>query len=53
MQENDYRLMHIQRTERRSGSGGPGEYAWVWWVLLGGLLLLLILSRAASKKPKK
>jgi deazaflavin-dependent oxidoreductase (nitroreductase family) len=26
----DYRLIHIRRTEARTGPNGPGELAWVW-----------------------
>lgn len=25
-----YRLLHIRRTEARTGPGGPGELVWVW-----------------------
>jgi deazaflavin-dependent oxidoreductase (nitroreductase family) len=38
-----YRLIHIKRTEARTGSGGPNDLAWVWpaatFVLLGLFLL--------------
>jgi deazaflavin-dependent oxidoreductase (nitroreductase family) len=39
-----YRLIHIQRTEARTGPGGPGEMAWVW-PLATMLLLPLALFR--------
>ena len=38
-----YRLIHIKRTEARTGSGGPGELAWVWPVAT--VLLLPFLFR--------
>jgi hypothetical protein len=28
----DYRLIHIRRTERLGGHGGPGNLAWVWLI---------------------
>jgi hypothetical protein len=28
----EYRLIHIRRTERLSGRGGPGDLAWVWLI---------------------
>ena len=38
-----YRLIRIQRTEARTGPGGPDDLAWLWpattFVLLGLLLL--------------
>ncbi len=27
---SDYRLLHLRRTEARTGPGGPGDLAWVW-----------------------
>jgi deazaflavin-dependent oxidoreductase (nitroreductase family) len=27
---SDHRLIHIRRTEARTGPGGPGELAWIW-----------------------
>lgn len=41
----DYRLLHIRRTEARTGPGGPGEYAWVWPILT----FLLLLGRRRGK----
>ncbi len=35
-----YRLLHIQRTEPRTGPGGPGDLAWVWPVATIVLLIL-------------
>jgi deazaflavin-dependent oxidoreductase (nitroreductase family) len=35
----DYRLIRIRRSEARTGSGGPGEYAWVWPIVAMVLLL--------------
>jgi deazaflavin-dependent oxidoreductase (nitroreductase family) len=39
---SSYRLIHIRRTAARTGSGGPGDLAWVWplatLALLGWLL---------------
>lgn len=34
-----YRLIHIRRTEARTGPDGPGELAWVWPVMVMMLLL--------------
>ncbi len=53
MHDRDYRLIHIQRTERRSGSGGPGEYTWVWWLLLSALVMLALLIRGARGATSK
>jgi deazaflavin-dependent oxidoreductase (nitroreductase family) len=39
-----YRLIHIQRTEARTGPGGPGDLAWVW-PLAAMILLPLVLWR--------
>jgi len=39
-----YRLIHIRRTEARTGPGGPGDLAWVW-PLATFLLLPLALRR--------
>ena len=41
----DYRLLHIKRTEARTGSGGPGELAWVW-----PLATMLLLPLAFRRK---
>lgn len=42
---DSYRLLHIQRTQARTGSGGPGELAWVWPLATSILLLLLLFKR--------
>lgn len=45
---NKYRLLHIWRTEARTGRGGPGDLAWVW-PLAAMLLLPLVLFRRRRK----
>jgi deazaflavin-dependent oxidoreductase (nitroreductase family) len=40
-----YRLIHIRRTEARTGPDGPGELAWVWPVMT----LVLLLRRCRRK----
>ena len=40
----EYRLIHIRRTEARTGAGGPGDLAWVW-PLATMILLPLVLFR--------
>ncbi len=45
---SNYRLLHIWRTEARTGRGGPGDLAWVW-PLATMLLLLPALFRRRSK----
>lgn len=47
-----YRLFRIQRTEARTGPGGPGDLAWVWPVATFALLALLLLRprRPSSEK---
>lgn len=52
MEENDYRLMRIERTAERSGEGGPGEYAWVWGALFGLLVLLILVLILAMRNRK-
>ncbi|MBM2849988.1 MAG: hypothetical protein HW418_2930, partial [Anaerolineales bacterium] len=37
-----YRLLHIWRTEARTGRGGPGDLAWVWPAATMILLPLLL-----------
>jgi deazaflavin-dependent oxidoreductase (nitroreductase family) len=39
-----YRLLHIQRTERLRGRGGPGDLAWVW-LIPAGIALVYFLMR--------
>ncbi len=41
----DYRLIHIRRTEARTGRGGPGDLAWVWPLATMILLPLALLRR--------
>jgi len=53
MQENDYRLIRIQLTEKRTGAGGPGEYSWVWSVVFGVLIALLLLIFGAMRGRSK
>lgn len=40
-----YRLLHIKRTEARTGPGGPGDLAWVWPLATMILLPMLVLRR--------
>jgi deazaflavin-dependent oxidoreductase (nitroreductase family) len=40
-----YRLIRIQRTEARTGAGGPGEWAWIWPLATMILLPLVLLRR--------
>lgn len=40
-----YRLIRIHRTEARTGTGGPGEYAWVWQIATFVLLFWLLRRR--------
>ncbi|HLF26565.1 MAG TPA: nitroreductase family deazaflavin-dependent oxidoreductase [Anaerolineae bacterium] len=46
-----YRLIHIRRTEARTGPGGPGDLAWVW-PLAALLLLLPALRRRRSNNHR-
>jgi deazaflavin-dependent oxidoreductase (nitroreductase family) len=41
----DYRLIHIRRTEARTGPGGPGDLAWIWPVATMLLVPLMLLRR--------
>lgn len=40
-----YPLLHIWRTEARTGRGGPGDLAWVWPVVTMLLLPLVLFRR--------
>jgi deazaflavin-dependent oxidoreductase (nitroreductase family) len=40
-----YRLIHIRRTQPRTGSGGPGDLAWIWPLVTLILLPLVLLRR--------
>lgn len=44
---SDYRLLHLQRTEACTGSGGPGDLAWVWPLATAILLPLVLLKRGS------
>jgi deazaflavin-dependent oxidoreductase (nitroreductase family) len=46
---NSYRIMRIRRTEPVTGSGGPGELAWVWPVATFALMGLLLRRRKRRK----
>jgi deazaflavin-dependent oxidoreductase (nitroreductase family) len=37
-----YRLIHIRRTDARTGPGGPGDLAWVWPVATFVLAFMLL-----------
>jgi hypothetical protein len=41
----EYCLLHIRRTEARTGPGGPGELAWIWPLAAMILLPLVLLRR--------
>lgn len=43
-----YRLLHIQRTEPRTGPGGPGDLAWVWPVAT----IVLFIMRWPKRRQK-
>jgi deazaflavin-dependent oxidoreductase (nitroreductase family) len=50
----DYILICIQRAEARTGSGGPGDLAWVWPAATFILLpLTLFLLRPQRRKDRK
>lgn len=42
-----YRLLRIRRAEARTGSGGPGDLAWVWPL---AVLLLLIMPKGRPRR---
>lgn len=42
---SNYRLIHIRRVEARTGSGGPGDLAWVWPLATMILLPMLFMKR--------
>ena len=42
-----YRLLHIKRTEARTGAGGPGDLAWVW-----PLATMILLPMALSRRKR-
>jgi deazaflavin-dependent oxidoreductase (nitroreductase family) len=43
-----YHLLRIDRTEARTGAGGPGDLAWMWPMSTVAALLLLARSRRQS-----
>lgn len=45
--EHYEKIVQIHLVARRTGPGGPGDLAWVWWIL-GALLLILWLGRRKS-----
>jgi deazaflavin-dependent oxidoreductase (nitroreductase family) len=44
-ESNNYRLIRIRRNVARTGSGGPGDLAWVWQLVAIILLGLMLLRR--------
>ena len=40
-----YRLIHIRREQKLSGSGGPGDLAWLWIPILIILLIIVMLPK--------
>jgi deazaflavin-dependent oxidoreductase (nitroreductase family) len=44
---NDYKVVRIKRAEARTGSGGPGEFSWIWPLATMALSVLLLI------RPKK
>jgi deazaflavin-dependent oxidoreductase (nitroreductase family) len=46
----EYCLIHIRRTEARTGPGGPGELAWVW--PLATFLLLPLALRGRKRRRR-
>ena len=45
---NAYKLIHIKRTEARTGSDGPGDLAWIWPLATFILLPLALRRRRRS-----
>jgi deazaflavin-dependent oxidoreductase (nitroreductase family) len=45
----DYRLIHIRRTEARTGRNGPGDLAWVWPLAAFVLLVMRPFRRRRSR----
>jgi deazaflavin-dependent oxidoreductase (nitroreductase family) len=48
-----YRLIHIRRTEARTGAGGPGDLAWIWQVVATLMLPLLFIRRKSTSTKRK
>ncbi|MEN4012967.1 MAG: nitroreductase family deazaflavin-dependent oxidoreductase [Chloroflexota bacterium] len=42
---HDYRVIRVRRTIARTGSGGPGELAWIWPLTTFFLLFVLLTRR--------
>lgn len=47
----DYRLIRLCREQAVTGAGGPGELAWVWWVI--GFFVLLALRPRKHRKQRQ
>ena len=45
----DYRLIHIRRTEARTGPNGPGDLAWIWPLATMILLPLALVWRRQKR----
>ena len=45
----DYRLIHIRRTEARTGPDGPGDLAWIWPLATMILLPLALVWRRRKR----
>ena len=45
----DYRLIHIRRTEARTGPNGPGDLAWIWPLATMILLPLALVWRRRKR----
>jgi deazaflavin-dependent oxidoreductase (nitroreductase family) len=48
----DYQLIHIRRTDPRTGPGGPGDLAWVWPAATLILALALLSPGRSSRRPR-
>jgi deazaflavin-dependent oxidoreductase (nitroreductase family) len=46
---SEYRLIHIRRTAACTGSGGPGDLAWVWPVTTFVLMAMLLPRRGRRR----
>jgi hypothetical protein len=51
----DYRLLHLERLQPRTGRGGPGDLAWVWpaLVMLAFPAVLLAVLVGAARRASK
>ncbi len=50
---NKYRLIRIQLFEARTGSGGPGDLAWIWPVVTFLLLPILLFQRKSKERTPR